>query len=152
MAKAKSVDPFVCREAPVEVSSATSRIIKQRIKTADEGRLVSAEEARKRIRQWLSKSSTTKDALTDLEQIFDWSREKHPGTTEQFAVDLFDHIELLHAVPTWAPLSKGIPMSDGFCTHRSTFTTVWTRTGEQLKFCISGIAPGKILNFKDTRT
>jgi predicted transcriptional regulator len=60
MAKAKSIDPFVSSEAPVEVSSATSRILKQRMKTADEGRLVSAEEARKRIRQWLSKSSTTK--------------------------------------------------------------------------------------------
>jgi hypothetical protein len=30
------------------------------MKTADEGRLVSAEKARQRIQQWLSKSSTTK--------------------------------------------------------------------------------------------
>jgi len=35
------------------------------------------------------------DALADLEEIFEWSREKHPETTEQFADELFDHIELL---------------------------------------------------------
>jgi len=60
MAKAKSIDPFVCNEPAVEVSPSTNRILKQRIKTADEGRLVSAEKARQRIQQWLSKSSTTK--------------------------------------------------------------------------------------------
>jgi hypothetical protein len=60
MAKAKSIDPFVCNEPAVQISSATNRILKQRIKTADEGRLVSAEKARQRIQKWLSKSSTTK--------------------------------------------------------------------------------------------
>ncbi len=60
MAKAKSMDPFVCDKPEVEISPATSRILKQRIKTADEDRLVSAKEARQRIKQWLSKSSTTK--------------------------------------------------------------------------------------------
>ena len=59
MAKVKIVDPFVCSE-PVEISSRTNRILKQRMKTADEGRLVSAEKARQRIQQWLSKSCTTK--------------------------------------------------------------------------------------------
>ena len=44
----------------MEVSSATSRILKQRIKTADEGRLVSAQQARQRIKSWLSRSSATK--------------------------------------------------------------------------------------------
>ena len=39
------------------------------------------------------------DALADLEEIFEWSREKHPETTEQFANDLFDHIESLRAFP-----------------------------------------------------
>jgi hypothetical protein len=34
--------------------------LEQRTKTADQGRLVSAEEARQHIRQWLSNSSTTK--------------------------------------------------------------------------------------------
>ena len=39
------------------------------------------------------------DALADLEEIFEWSREKHPETTEQFANDLFDRLELLQALP-----------------------------------------------------
>jgi hypothetical protein len=60
MAKAKIIDPFVSDESPVEVSPATSRLLKQRMKTADEGRLVPADKARQRIHQWLSKSSTTK--------------------------------------------------------------------------------------------
>ena len=60
MAKAKSIDPFVCNEPAVEISQKTSRILKQRMKTADEGRLVSGEKARQRIQQWLSKSSTMK--------------------------------------------------------------------------------------------
>jgi hypothetical protein len=60
MANAKSLDPFVCNEPEVEISPATSRILKQRSKTADEGRVVPAEQARRRIQQWLSKSSTTK--------------------------------------------------------------------------------------------
>ena len=59
MAKAKSIDPLVCNDPAVEVSPATSRILKQRMKTADEGRLVPADKARQRIHQWLSKSSTT---------------------------------------------------------------------------------------------
>jgi hypothetical protein len=60
MARAKDIDPFVCNEPAVQVSPATNRILQQRMKTADEGRLVPAEKARHRIRQWLSKSSTTK--------------------------------------------------------------------------------------------
>ena len=59
MAKAKSLDPFVCNEPTVEISPTTSRILKERMKTAD-GHLVSADKARQRIQQWLSKSSTTK--------------------------------------------------------------------------------------------
>jgi len=61
MAKIKSMDRFVCNEPAVEISLATSRILKQRMKTADEGRLVSAEKARQRIQKWLSKSSTMKN-------------------------------------------------------------------------------------------
>ena len=60
MAKAKSIDPFVCNDPAIEISPATSRLLKERMKTADEGRLVSGEKARQRIQQWLSKSSTTK--------------------------------------------------------------------------------------------
>jgi plasmid stabilization system protein ParE len=50
-----------------------------------------------------------KDALADLEEIFDWSREKHPATTEQFANDLFDHLELLGALPYIGAPVKGHP-------------------------------------------
>lgn len=60
MVKAKSFDPFVSNDPAVYISPTTSRILKQRIKSAGEGRLVSSEKARQRIRQWLSKSSTTK--------------------------------------------------------------------------------------------
>jgi len=49
------------------------------------------------------------DALADLKDIFDWSREKHPETTEQFADDLFDHIELLQALPYIGAPIKGHP-------------------------------------------
>ena len=60
MGKAKGVDPFVCDKPTVEISPDTSRILTERMKSADEGRLVSAAKARERIQQWLSKSSTTK--------------------------------------------------------------------------------------------
>ena len=46
------------------------------------------------------------DALADLEEIFEWSREKHPDTTGQFANDLFEHIELLKALPFIGPPIK----------------------------------------------
>jgi plasmid stabilization system protein ParE len=48
-------------------------------------------------------------ALDDLEAIFEWSRENHPGTTEQFADDLFDHIDLLQALPYMGTVVKGRP-------------------------------------------
>jgi hypothetical protein len=48
MAEAK-IDPFVSTEPEVELDPETSRILKERIKSADAGRLVSAEEARQRI-------------------------------------------------------------------------------------------------------
>jgi plasmid stabilization system protein ParE len=49
------------------------------------------------------------DALADLEEIFEWSRDKHPETTEQFADDLFDHIDLLEALPYIGTPVKGHP-------------------------------------------
>jgi hypothetical protein len=60
MAKVKSIDPFVRNGPAVQISSATNLILRQRMKTADAGRLVSAEKARHRIQQWLSKSSNMK--------------------------------------------------------------------------------------------
>jgi len=60
MGKPQSIDAFVCNEPEVEVDAETSRILEQRTRTADEGRLVSAEEARQHIQQWLSESPTRK--------------------------------------------------------------------------------------------
>jgi plasmid stabilization system protein ParE len=39
------------------------------------------------------------DALADLEEIFEWSRERHPETTEQFADALFNHSILCRSSP-----------------------------------------------------
>ena len=49
------------------------------------------------------------DALADLEAIFDWSRERHPETTEQFAGDLFNHLDSLALFPHVGTPIKGQP-------------------------------------------
>ncbi len=49
MNKPQRNDPFVSSEAEVKVDAATSRILAQRIKSANEGRTVSAKAARERI-------------------------------------------------------------------------------------------------------
>ena len=54
------IDPFVSTEPEVELDAETARVIEDRIKSADAGRVVTADEARRRVQQWLSKSSTTK--------------------------------------------------------------------------------------------
>jgi hypothetical protein len=41
------VDVFACNEPEIEVDAETNRVLEQRMRTADEGLLVSAEEARK---------------------------------------------------------------------------------------------------------
>ena len=38
-------------------------------------------------------------ALSDLEEIFEWSREHHPDTTERFGNELFDYLDRLKAFP-----------------------------------------------------
>ena len=60
MSKPQRVDPFVSSENEVKVDAATSRLLKQRIKSAGEGRTVSATAARQRIHKWILKSTTTK--------------------------------------------------------------------------------------------
>ena len=47
------------------------------------------------------------DALADLETVFDWSREKHPETTEQFASGLFNYLDLLQAFPNMGTRVRG---------------------------------------------
>ncbi len=63
-----------------------------------------------------------KDALADLEAIFVWSRDKQPETTQQFANDLLEHIELLQALPYVGTPIKDILGSGGFSTLRSSPT------------------------------
>ena len=47
------------------------------------------------------------DALVDLEEIFEWSREIHAETTEPFADDLFKRLDLLGALPYIGTPVKG---------------------------------------------
>lgn len=55
-----TVDLFVSSEPDVEVDLETKRVLDERIRTADFRCLVPAAEARQRVQEWLSKSSTTK--------------------------------------------------------------------------------------------
>jgi plasmid stabilization system protein ParE len=49
------------------------------------------------------------DALADLEVVFSWSRNQHPGGTERFADDLFNHLDLLAAFPYVGAPVEGEP-------------------------------------------
>jgi hypothetical protein len=51
--KPQEMDAFVCSEPEVEVDAETSRVLEQRMRTADEQRLSSPEAGRRRIQQWL---------------------------------------------------------------------------------------------------
>jgi len=53
-------DPFVLDESEAEVDAVTSRILEECVKSADAGRVVPAEQARQRLQEWLSGSSTRK--------------------------------------------------------------------------------------------
>jgi hypothetical protein len=56
MAELRS-DPFVSKETAVKLDDATRLVLQERTKSADNGELVSAEEARQRIRRWLSRAT-----------------------------------------------------------------------------------------------
>jgi len=58
MADLKSIDPFVSTEEEVEVDAETAAAIERGIRAADEGKVVSNDEVRKLIAQWISKFST----------------------------------------------------------------------------------------------
>jgi len=49
------------------------------------------------------------DALADLEEIFEWSRQQHPDTTEQFSDVLFNHLDSLQVFPYLGAPVKGHP-------------------------------------------
>ena len=53
MADGKAIDPLVSSEQEVEVDAETAAI-ERAIRAADQGRIVSAEEVRKLIPQWIS--------------------------------------------------------------------------------------------------
>jgi predicted transcriptional regulator len=60
MAHLKSADPFISAEPEIEVDADTAAAIRQGLRDAKEGRVVSAEDVRKLIPQWISKFSTPK--------------------------------------------------------------------------------------------
>ncbi|HEY3939984.1 MAG TPA: hypothetical protein VGL97_21325 [Bryobacteraceae bacterium] len=55
------LDPFVSTEPDVEVSDEILARIDEGIQEADEGKLIRAEEVRRLIPQWISKSSTRQE-------------------------------------------------------------------------------------------
>ena len=58
MADGKATDPLISAEREIEVDAETAAAIQRGIRAADEGRVVSAEEVRKLIPQWISKLFT----------------------------------------------------------------------------------------------
>ena len=58
MADAKAIDPLVSSEQEVEVDAETAAAIERGIRAADEGRVVSSEDVRKLVPQWISKLFT----------------------------------------------------------------------------------------------
>ena len=60
MAEAKKKDFENSARMLNEEDESTLAILRQRIKSSDENRLVSSEEVRQRMKKWLTKSSTTK--------------------------------------------------------------------------------------------
>jgi predicted transcriptional regulator len=52
------LDPMVSTEEEVAVKAETAAVIDRAIRAADEGRVVSSEEVRKLIPQWISEFST----------------------------------------------------------------------------------------------
>ncbi len=56
MVNSHHIDPFVSTEEEIEVDPETVAAIQRGIEDADAGRVLTLEEARERMRQWLSKS------------------------------------------------------------------------------------------------
>lgn len=56
--KSERIDPFISTEEDVEVDDETATAIRRGIEDADAGRVVTLEEAREHMGQWLLKSSS----------------------------------------------------------------------------------------------
>ncbi|MBV9155608.1 MAG: type II toxin-antitoxin system RelE/ParE family toxin [Acidobacteriaceae bacterium] len=69
-----------------------------------------------------------KNALADLEAIFDWSRKNHPEATKQFFDGLFDHLDSLAAFRYMGFRSKACRASGVCFTHLFTCTIEYTKT------------------------
>ena len=80
------------------------------------------------------------DALADLEEIFDWSRQQHPDTTEQFSEYSSTTWILCRSFLISALRLKGTLTSDGCSILRCMSTTVWMRTEAALRFFTSGMS------------
>jgi plasmid stabilization system protein ParE len=52
------------------------------------------------------------DALADLGEIFEWSRDRHPDTSDRFAEEFFSHLEFLGVSPY-----LGTAVRDQFNVH-----------------------------------
>jgi hypothetical protein len=80
------------------------------------------------------------DALADLEEIFEWSRERHPDTTELRMH--FSTISILcRPFPTSALRLKDIRTSGGYSIPLCTSTIGLMRIAAALRFCTSGMSP-----------
>jgi plasmid stabilization system protein ParE len=51
----------------------------------------------------------TEPALTDLEEVMEWSWRNHPGTSERFASALLKHVDLLTDFPNLGAPVYGCP-------------------------------------------
>ncbi len=58
MTNLEGIDPFISTEDEIEVDAETAAAIRRGIEDADAGRVVTLEEARERMEQWLSRSSS----------------------------------------------------------------------------------------------
>ena len=60
MANPKPIDPLVSAEEEVEVDAETAAAIERGLREANEGRVVSSDEARKQVSKWISMFSAPK--------------------------------------------------------------------------------------------
>jgi predicted transcriptional regulator len=60
MANPKPIDPLVSADDEVEVDAETAAAIERGLREANEGRVVSSDEVRKQVSQWISQFSTPK--------------------------------------------------------------------------------------------